>query len=65
MRGRPIILQISAAVTLPDLEVTPVLYYLLLYKGILYEHIYYSNKFCAWAADKLTSLDILFLSVVE
>ena len=24
---------ISAAVTLPDLEVTPVLYYLLLYKG--------------------------------
>ena len=58
----PLYLLQYVSISLSDLEVTPVLYYLLFYKDILREH---SNKLCAWAADNLASLDMLFLPVVE
>ena len=42
-------------ISLPDLEITPVLYYLLLYEGIYLVSIR-SKKLCAWVADNLALL---------
>ena len=59
----PLYLLQCVSVSLPDLatnHTSPLLHACI--KDILCEH---SNKLCAWAADNVASLDILFLSVVE